>query len=103
MEYEARWIMHALKQGWPIDNFEKFMIDTQEKQEATPQEIEEIELHNQNWRNIKADILKFVDTIDPLTTSFDALQPYLHHFPNSRDAGIVRYVFDVLGMTDYAR
>ncbi len=60
MERESRWMMHALKHGWPIDNFELIHggedgLSGQHTQEA---------------------LTLAVATIEPLTASFEVIEHY---------------------------
>ena len=76
MEYESRWILHALKYGWPIDNFEL-------------QKLGEDGLGGQREQ---AELTEAVKAFEPLTAPFAVVRPLvIHHFGNTSDAEIVNW------------
>jgi len=74
MERESRWILHALKHGWPIDNFDRF--PNEEKEHHTKARI---------WREVA--------NIEPLTCSFGVIAPIIRRggFMNTCDMDIVHW------------
>lgn len=76
MEYESRWMMHALKHRWPIDNFELFMGG-------------EDGLSGQRQQ---ARLTEVVQSFEPLTAPFEVVAPLIReNFMNTCDAEIVNW------------
>lgn len=76
MEYESRWMMYALKRGWPIDNFELLKIGED----------------GQGGIRHQAELAEIVRDIEPLTAPFEVIQPLLHRFfLNTGDAAIANW------------
>jgi hypothetical protein len=94
MERETRWLLHALKHGWPIDNFdqhiEERLISPDQPNtrggifrlipEARARELQKKEM-------LLADIADF----EPLTAPFEVLEPLLQRFSNTSDAHIAHW------------
>ena len=76
MERESRWMMHALKQGWPIDNFELLQGG-------------EDGLRGQHTQK---KVTLAVTNVDPLTAPFKVIEPLLRSFSNTSDARIVHWL-----------
>ena len=76
MEYESRWMMHALKYGWPIDNFALFKggddgLSGQRQQEQ---------------------LTRAVHVFEPLTAPFEVVGPLIReYFMNTCDTEIVNW------------
>lgn len=94
MEHESRWILHALKHGWPIDNFDMFT----EKRHPTDQE------RNQDGETLvsrtdscireqsqKAFLCAAIADLEPLTAPFEQIDPLLSRFSNTGDARIAHW------------
>jgi hypothetical protein len=76
MEYESRWMMHALKHQWPIDNFELFKGG-------------EDGLSGQHQQ---ARLTEVVQLFEPLTVPFEVVAPLIReNFGNTRDVEIVNW------------
>jgi hypothetical protein len=76
MEYESRWMMHALKCGWPIDNFELLKLGED----------------GLGGINRQAQLTEIVQGFDPLTAPFEVIQPLLRkYFTNTADAAIANW------------
>ena len=73
MERESRWMMHALKQGWPIDNFALFQGG-------------EDKLSGQHTQD---ELTLALANVEPLTDPFEVIEPLLSYFSNTLDARIV--------------
>lgn len=61
MERESRWMFHALKYQWPIDNFERTV--GRDNQESSRQQ---------------AKLTEAVQSFEPLTAPFETIEPFLH-------------------------
>ena len=89
MERETRWLLHALKHGWPIDNFDVFSERQRPALGLTGDESEPRarEIHK------KEEMRTGVAHIEPLTASFETifLNPILNQFMNTVDAHIVHW------------
>lgn len=102
MERETRWLLHALKHGWPIDNFdlhtEERLVNPDQPNtrggifrltpdgEARAQEIQK-----------KETLLAVITDFEPLTTPFEAIEPLLRKFSNTPDARIVHWFVEQKG------
>lgn len=76
MEYESRWMMHALKYGWPIDNFE-VLRGGEDGLIGQRQQVR---------------LTEAVQSFEPLTASFEVVGPLIRkNFLNTRDTGIVNW------------
>jgi hypothetical protein len=76
MEYESRWILHALKYQWPIDNFEVLKIGED----------------GLEGRHSQAKLIEAVQPIEPLIAPFKVVWPVIHeYFGNTRDAEVVNW------------
>jgi hypothetical protein len=75
MEREARWILHALKHRWPIDNFEL--------------------LKGIDRRGVQARLTEAVQSVEPLTAPFETVLPLITGggFLNVADVGIAHWFF----------
>ena len=82
MEYESRWMLHALKQGWPIDNFDVFEPEgpSYEKMQLT-----------------KAELTSAVADLEPLIVPFETIKPLLVRFSNTGDIPIVHWFLETAG------
>ncbi len=78
MERESRWMMHALKYGWPIDNFELLKIGEDQLGGRRQQEA----------------LTKAVAHFEPLTAPFEVIEPLLGKFLNTGDARIVHWYLE---------
>lgn len=76
MERESRWMMHALKQGWPIDNFELFQGGDD----------------GLSGRHTQEELTLAVAAFEPLTAPFEMIEPLLRHFSNTPDARVVHWL-----------
>jgi hypothetical protein len=75
LEYESRWMMHALKHHWPIDNFELFTG-------------ENFDL----GRRQQARLTEAVQAFEPLTAPFEVVGPLIQkNFQGTLDAEIVNW------------
>ena len=76
MEYESRWMLYALKCGWPIDNFKITNIGEESPNGwFTPPELNEV-----------------LRGIDPLFAPFEKVQVLIHtYFSNTGDTDIVHW------------
>lgn len=81
MERESRWMMHALKQGWPIDNFELFQGGDD----------------GLSGRHTQEELTLAVANFEPLTVPFEVIEPLLRYFSNTPDARIVHWLVHRLG------
>ena len=76
MEYESRWMMHALKYGWPIDNFE-LLTGGEDGLSGQRQQVR---------------LTKAAQLFEPLTAPFEVIGPLIQeNFLNTRDAEIVNW------------
>lgn len=76
MEYESRWMLHALKHQWPIDNFEVLTI-------------EEDCLEG---RRKQAELAEAVQAFDPLIVPFERVRSLIRkYFSNTGDTEIVNW------------
>jgi hypothetical protein len=76
MEYESRWMMHALKHRWPIDNFELYKGG-------------EDGLSGQRQQGRLTEV---VQSFEPLTAPFEVVAPLIReNFMNTCDAEIVNW------------
>ena len=75
MERESRWMLHALKHGWPIDNFE--LLTTGED--------------GLGGKRMQAKLTEVVQLFEPLTAPFEVIEPLLSYFMNTCDARIVHW------------
>lgn len=76
MEYESRWMMHALKQHWPIDNFD--LLKGGED--------------GLGGQRIQARLIEAVQSFEPLTAPFEVVAPLLReNFSNTCDTKIVNW------------
>ena len=76
MEYESRWMMHALKHRWPIDNFELFKGG-------------EDGLSGQRQQ---ARLTEAAQSFEPLTAPFEVVAPFIReNFGNTGDTEIVNW------------
>lgn len=76
VEYESRWIMHALKHGWPIDNFELFRGAE-----------DGFSVQHQQARLTEA-----VQSFEPLTAPFEMVGPLMRgNFLDVYDAEVVNW------------
>jgi hypothetical protein len=96
MERESRWILHALKHGWPIDNFDMFAPEKSAQQlghsrpdaDRILERLDEIrakELHKKEL------LIAAVADFEPLTAPFEVIEPLLAHFGNTHNAPIVHW------------
>lgn len=76
MERESRWMLHALKHGWPIDNFE--LLKTGEDGLGGVRQQREL--------------TRAVQSFEPLTAPFEAIEPLLKKFLGAHDARIVHWL-----------
>jgi hypothetical protein len=76
MERESRWMMHAIKYGWPIDNFN--LLKGGED--------------GLGGQRAQAALTKAVADIEPLTAPFEVIEPLLCHFLGTLDARIVNWL-----------
>ncbi len=75
MEYESRWMLHALKYGWYIDNFDLLQGgDDGLSGKRQQEELTEVVAH-----------------FEPLTAPFPVIEPLLRMFLNTGDARIVHW------------
>ena len=76
MEYESRWMMHALKHGWPIDNFELLKLGED----------------GLGGRRMQAELTEAVQSFEPLTAPFEVVGPLIReYFLGTSDAEIVNW------------
>ncbi|MFL5624267.1 MAG: hypothetical protein ACJ788_01565 [Ktedonobacteraceae bacterium] len=76
MEYESRWMMHALKHRWPIDNFALFKSGED----------------GLSGMRQQARLTEAVQAFEPLTAPFEVVGPLLReNFQNTSDAHIVNW------------
>ncbi len=76
MEYESRWMMHALKYRWPIDNFD--LLKGGED--------------GLSGQHTQARLIEAVQSFEPLTAPFEVVGPLLReNFMNTCDAKIVNW------------
>ena len=76
MEYESRWMMHALKYRWPIDNFELLKGGEDGKTGLRQQ----------------AYLTEAVQAFEPLTAPFEVVGPLIRgYFLGTSDAEIVSW------------
>ncbi len=76
MEYECRWMMHALKHRWPIDNFEVLKGGED----------------GLGGMHTQALLSEAVQAIQPLAAPFEVIEPLIRrHFLNTRDTEIVHW------------
>jgi hypothetical protein len=75
MERESRWMMHALKHRWPIDNFERLKSGED----------------GMGGMRQQARLTEAVQAFEPLTAPFEMIAPFLKEFLNTRDAHIVHW------------
>lgn len=76
MEYESRWMLHALKHRWPIDNFEILKMGED----------------GLEGKRIQTELTEIVQTLEPLTAPFEVVRPLIRkHFLNTGDADIVNW------------
>jgi len=76
MEYESRWMMHALKYQWAIDNFE--LLKGGED--------------GLSGRRQQAQLTEAVQAFEPLTAQFEVVGPLIReYFLNTCDAEIVNW------------
>jgi hypothetical protein len=98
MERESRWILHALKEGWPIDNLNMFAFEriaSRSSELHTPnerqREIQEKEQHK------KARLLTEVADLEPLTAPFEQIAPIIRSgFMNTIDMFIAHWFYTIL-------
>ncbi len=99
MERESRWILHALKHGWPIDNFHMFDPDKLAQQETEhPLSPDVMPLLSERRKEIHANQLQeekeltaAAAEIEPLTAPFEEIEPLLKYFQNTSDVHIVHW------------
>ncbi len=75
IEYEIRWMLYALKQGWTIDNFDLLEFGKDRRGE----------------KHVQAKVTEAVQTLNPFTTSFEIVRPLIRGFTNTIDAEIVNW------------
>jgi hypothetical protein len=82
MERESRWMMHALKCRWPIDNFDLLSGED-----------------GLAGKRIKARLTEAVKSFEPLTAPFEVVLPLLReNFMNTRDTHIVHWFVERYGI-----
>jgi hypothetical protein len=84
MEYESRWMLHALKYGWPIDNFARLEAGVDESSPIKGQE-----------ERLRA----LVAHIEPLTDPYAVVGPLVErYFIGAADAAIVNWYCEQAGL-----
>jgi hypothetical protein len=98
MERESRWILYALKSGWPIDNYDMFTPERRaskhakwpeqgyQDEQSAPDRQNEVEAEE---RHRKEALLAAITDIEPLTCPFEVIKPLLKKFYNTCDSQIV--------------
>ncbi|GHO98498.1 hypothetical protein KSF_085460 [Reticulibacter mediterranei] len=76
MERESRWMLHAFKYGWPIDNFELLQGGDDRLS---------------GWHTQEKLTLAVAD-FEPLTAPFEVIEPLLRYFSNTSDTRIVHWL-----------
>jgi hypothetical protein len=103
MERESRWILHALKQGWPIDNFDMLAPDKaaqqSERADSGADRIVLERLYENHAKELckKEELTVSVADFEPLTAPFETIEPLLKHFGNTIDAHIVHWFMEQQG------
>lgn len=88
VEREARWMLHALKYGWPIDNYDLLAPDKAASQSHIEAYIEGYMRDQQR----KARLLAAAANMEPLTAPFEIIEPLLDNFVQAHDASIIHWV-----------
>lgn len=84
MEREVRWMMHALKYRWPIDNFDRLRGGED----------------GLSGKRQQARLTEAVQSFEPLTAPYEIVGPLLHgNFMNTTDADIVHWLVERLGIS----
>lgn len=84
MEREARWMMHALKYQWPIDNFD--LLKGGED--------------GLSGKRQQARLTEAVQSFEPLIAPYEIVGPLLYgNFINTADADIVHWLVERLGIS----
>ena len=97
MERESRWILYALKHGWPIDNFDMFTSERFASRSPEPhmpnERLREME---ENEQLEKARLLAAVANLEPLTAPFDQIAPIIRSgFMNTCDMLIAHWFYSI--------
>jgi hypothetical protein len=82
MEYESRWMLHALKRGWPIDNFDI---------------LEPGGISYENAQRAKAELTSAVADLEPLIEPFETIKPLIVRLSNTGDMHIVHWFLEANG------
>ena len=91
MERELRWMLHALKHGWPIDNFDMYSPEKHTPAAEANEVVSRIaEIHEQEQQK-KARLIDAMADIEPLEVPFEVIEPFLKMFTNTRDAFLVHW------------
>lgn len=78
MERESLWMAHAIKHGWPIDNFLLMIVDKDRL----------------GFSQHQQKIAGMVQTIEPLTAPWSDTKPIVQSFMGTLDAEIVRWFLE---------
>jgi hypothetical protein len=90
MERESRWILHAFKNAWPIDNFEIHIepSHTHNDSDITDEQLTERRISEQKYKD---ELTAGVANIEPLTAPYEVVRPLIRSMLNTCDADIVHW------------
>jgi len=97
IDREARWLLHALKYGWPLDNFGMYGKEQRKylkrpsafDLDATQQPLRDA--FSEKMQAETAELMTALAAIEPLTAPFEVIQPLFATLPNTGDAQIIHW------------
>jgi hypothetical protein len=84
MERESRWFLHALKNGWPIDNFELLKIGED----------------GLGGSRLQSQLVEAVQSFEPLIAPYEVARPLIKRMMNTIDTDIVHWFVEQLALRE---